>query len=145
MTTSTLLRHSKLVLGVFMFTVKALQGCSSTLPSASAPSSSDQPGALEVIPVRGTIVETHGATVGRLHGFRSPLPVAGAHAELYVAGFPTEEFDAEVTDVTRLDEGWYAAGVQLLQADARLAPGTVFEGRLVVRPLEPIACREATP
>jgi hypothetical protein len=153
MATSTLLKHSKLVLGVFVVCLRAVQGCSSTMPSAAtaaatidASPSASVPAAMEIIPVRGTIVEVSGATVGHLHNFRSPLPVEGAAVELYLAGFPTEEFDAEVTHVVRLDQGWYAADVKLLHADARLALGTSFDGRLVARPIEAIACGgEATP
>jgi len=147
------LRQSKLVLGVLLVSLEAMQGCSTTLPGASTtPLAVDEsaaasaPAPFEVVPIRGTFFEAGGAVRGRLLSFRSPIPVSGAAAELYVAAFPTEEFDAEVTNVVRLDEGWYAADVRLLVADARLAADTSFEGRLVARPIEKIACRgEATP
>jgi hypothetical protein len=146
MASATLVRSSKLILGVFMVCLKSVQGCS-TMASTAAPATVDPAAAvstLEVIPVEGTIVEAGGTTVGHLRNFRSPLPVEGAAAELYLAEFPTEEFDAEITNAVQLDQGWYAADVKLLHADARLALGTSFDGRLVVRPMEPIACGEET-
>jgi hypothetical protein len=147
MASTTLLRSSKLILGIFMVGLKAVQGCS-TMASTATPATVDPTAAvsaLEVIPVQGTIVEAGGTTVGHLRNFRSPLAVEGAAVELYLAEFPTEEFDAEVTNAVQLDQGWYAADVKLLHADARLALGASFDGRLVVRPTEPIACGETTP
>jgi hypothetical protein len=135
-------RHSKLVLGLFMVCLKAVEACSTSLPGPEAsipPSAAATP--FEVIPVRGTLVEAGGVR-GRLQSFRSPVPVTGATAELYVAGFPTEEFDAEITNVVVLDEGWYAADIRLTAPDARLEANTPFEGRLVARPIEKIACTE---
>jgi hypothetical protein len=153
MKSSAQLRYSKLVLGAFMVCLKAVQGCSSTMPSPTAAPTTIEadalanvPAALEVIPVRGTIVEVGATTVGHLRNFRSPLPVEGAAAELYLAGFPTEEFDAELTNVVQLDQGWYAADVKLLHPDARLVLGASFDGRIVAHPIEAIACgEEATP
>jgi hypothetical protein len=142
MKSSAYWKHSKLVLGVFVVFLKALQGCTSTMPSASTPT--EPPAEFEVVSVRGAMVETDGAAVGRLDDLAWPL-AEGARAELYVAAFPTEEFDAEITSVTRHD-GRYAATVQLLDADARLVPSTQFEGRVVSRPALPIARgEEATP
>ena len=150
METSALLRSSKLVLGAFLVCLKAVQGCSTTMPttaaSATIEANAEAPAALEVIPVRGTIVEVGGTTIGHLGNFRSPLPVEGAPAEIYLTAFPSEEFDAEVTNVVELDQGWYAADVKLLHADARLALGASFDGRLVARPIGPVACGgEAAP
>src|SRR6185295_383607 len=124
MASANLLRSSKLILGVFLVCLKAVQGCSSTMASTTAPATVDPVAAvsaLEVVPVRGTIVEAAGTTVGHLRNFRSPLPVEGAPVELYLAEFPTEEFDAEIKNAVQLDEGWYAADVKLLRTDARLA------------------------
>src|SRR5262245_26199834 len=101
MNTSTYWRHSKLVLGLFLVCLKAVQGCSTTVPTPRASANESQSAAIEVIPVRGILGE---AGRGRLESFRSPIPVTGATAELYVADFPTEEFDAEVTNVVVLDE-----------------------------------------
>jgi hypothetical protein len=125
-----------------MVSLKAVQGCSTSLPSpeASMPVSA-APAAVEVIPIRGTLVDAGGAR-GRVQHFRSPVPVTGGTAELYVADFPTEEFDAEIIDVVALDEGWYAANVRLTAPDARLAANTPFEGRLALHPIEKIACTE---
>jgi hypothetical protein len=142
---STHLKQSKLVLGLFVVCFKAIQGCSTAMPSPQASLPPSQPAAIEVVPVRGTLSEAGGAR-GRLDAFRSPIPVQGAAAELYVAEFPTEEFDAEITNVVLLDEGWYAADVRLVAPDARLAANTPFEGRLVAHPMEKLACKdEATP
>ncbi len=142
MKSSAQVRYSKLVLGLFVVCLKAVQGCATTTPGASGPGETHDLGpaaSVEIIPVRGTLFVSGGELRGHLENFRSPLPVAGAAAEIYVTAFPTEEFDADVIETVPLDEGWYGADLRIV-TDTRLSPGTAFEGRLVVRPAEKIAC-----
>jgi len=89
-------------------------------------------GSFQVIPVRGTLVEAEGKIDARLDSFASPFSAAHSSAELYVSGFPTEEFDAEVIDVVPLRDGWYTATARLRTADARLHRSAAIEGRLFV-------------
>jgi hypothetical protein len=85
-----------------------------------------------VIPVRGAIVETDGHIDARLEPFASPFSAAHSSVELYVSGFATEEFDAEVIDVVPVRDGWYAATARLRATDARLRRSAAVEGRLFV-------------
>src|SRR5258708_30982698 len=104
---------------------------------------------LHVIPVRGTLVVADGKIDARLEPFASPFasPFSAAHqsAELYVPGFPTEEFDAEVIDVVPLGDGWYRATARLRLTDARLQRGAAVDGIIIARDKGELASTKSKP
>jgi hypothetical protein len=102
------------------------------IPAEAGNAEVDSATSFHVIPVRGALVAADGHIDARLEPFASAFSAAHSSVELYVSGFPTEEFDAEVIDVVPLGEGWYRAIARLRLTDARLQRSAAVEGRLYV-------------
>ena|SRR5258708_40771 len=124
-----------------------LFACTSTSPNGwtacGAPTRAEASD--RVVPVHG-VFAGDGSLEGHVDVFTSRAPVVNCRAELYAKSFPTEEFDAQVVQVTAVGGSRYAADLRLTRPDSRIQHETRFHGFIFNDDSAgALACADSTP
>lgn len=126
-------RSALLVLALPLLVPACTTSSAAAATSTRATASPSTCGVTRVVPVHGRLASVGGRTVARVEAFSTrEEPALGGSMELYFAAYPTEEFDAFVTDVTPAGNHLATAEADLAHADGRLIPEMPFTAQMIV-------------